>query len=377
MGNLLYAVTHVLEPVTGLGPDQIWKMAWLLVVIGVFATLYTVAGGFKAVVWTDVLQGFALGGGMLVILYMGLERMDGGWTGMMDLGRQYGKFEMFDLRFDMSPGSENVFSSLSIALFTYLPWYATTLIAVQRYVSLPSVRAAQRSLILNAAMTVVICLLFFLVGTTIFAFYHQGLPDGTRAGQGFPDVHANQLMPHFVLNELSVAGLAGLLLAGLFAAAMSSIDSGINGLTATLVCDWLPARNLSISFSRLLSLVFGMLAVASALVILYQRSEVYSSIIAISGTFLGLLLGMFLVGMLFKSANTGGLFVGLICGILTLIVMWDRVDVDWYGALTCIPTCILGCLTSYFFRGPRAEQVEGLVIGCGAMGLPQRRMVSR
>lgn len=291
---------------------------------------------------------------------------------MMELGRQYQKFEMFDLRFDMSPGAENVFSALSIALFTYLPWYAATLIAVQRYVSLPSLRAVQRSLILNAVMVVGVCLLFFLVGTTVFAFYHQDLPDGTPAGQGFPDTHANQLVPYFVLSELSVAGLAGLLLASLFAAAMSSIDSGINSLTATLVCDWLPGRDLSVGFSRLLSLAFGTVAVISALVILYQRSEVYRSIIAISGTFLGLLLGVFLLGMLVRSANTGGAIVGLVFGLLTLILVWDRVDVNWYGAVTCLPTWSVGWLASYLFPGPPSAQIDGLVVGCGTWGRPQQ-----
>ena len=373
MGNLLYAVTHILEPVAGLGPDEMGKTAWLLVGIGAFATLYTVAGGFKAVIWTDVLQGIALGGGMVCILYMGLERVDGGWAGMVELGRQYQKFEMFDLRFDMSPGSENVFSSLSIALFTYLPWYAATLIAVQRYVSLPSIQAAQRSLVLNAVMAVVVCLLFFLVGTTVFAFYHQDLPAGSAAGEGFPATHDNQLVPYFVLSELSVAGLAGLLLAGLFAAAMSSIDSGINGLTATLVCDWLPGRDLSVSFSRWLSLAFGTVAVASALAILYQRAEVYSSIIAISGTFMGLLLGVFLVGMLVPTANTGGALVGLGCGTLTLILLWHSVDVNWYGAVTCLPTLLVGWLASYFFPRPSQRQIRGLVIGRGRLGCPERR----
>ena len=197
MGNLLYASSHVMVPVLGLGPDDLGTIAWLLVGIGAFATLYTVLGGFKAVIWTDVLQGFVLGGGMLFILWTGLSLLDGGWSGLLEVGRDYDKFRMFDTHFDISPGSENVYTALSIALFTFLPWYAITLTAVQRYVSMPSIRAARHSLVVNGIMVGVVCLIFFLVGTMVFAFYHQDLPLGAKAGDGFPKVHANQLLPHF------------------------------------------------------------------------------------------------------------------------------------------------------------------------------------
>lgn len=336
MGNLLYASSHVMEPVLGLGPDDIGTTAWLLVGIGAFATLYTALGGFKAVVWTDVLQGIVLGGGMLFILWAGLSLIDGEWSGVMELGGKYEKFKMFETGFDISPGSQNVYSALSLALFSFLPWYAATLTAVQRYVSMPTIRAARHSLVLNGVMVGVVCLIFFLVCTLVFAFYHQDLPPGTKAGDGFPAVHANQLLPHFLLLEVAQVGLLGLLMAGLFAAAMSSIDSGINALTAAVVYDWIPGRRLQVSFSRLLSVLFGAAAIVAAIMILYQRSEVYTLVISTSGTLLGMVLGMFLLGMLIKRANAGGLLVGLMASVVALLFAWGHVDGTWYGALSCV-----------------------------------------
>ena len=186
MGNLLYAVSHVIEPVLGLGTDNFATTAWLLVGIGAFATLYTALGGFKAVIWTDIFQAIALGGGMLAILWLALGRIEGGWAGMIEVGQAHGKFEMFDLRFDMSPGVDNVYSSLAIGLFAFFPWYAVTLTAVQRYVSMPTPRAAQRSLIVNGVMSGAVCLIFFLVGSTLFAFYHQDVPGAAAVAAGFP-----------------------------------------------------------------------------------------------------------------------------------------------------------------------------------------------
>ena len=363
MGNLLYASSHVMVPVLGLGPDDLGTIAWLLVGIGAFATLYTVLGGFKAVIWTDVLQGFVLGGGMLFILWTGLSLLDGGWSGLLEVGRDYDKFRMFDTHFDISPGSENVYTALSIALFTFLPWYAITLTAVQRYVSMPSIRAARHSLVVNGIMVGVVCLIFFLVGTMVFAFYHQDLPLGAKAGDGFPKVHANQLLPHFLVHEVAQVGLLGLLMAGLFAASMSSIDSGINALTASIVYDWMPGRQLKVAFSRLLSALFGTAAVISAVVILYQRLEVYDLVISLSGTVLGLLMAVFLLGMLVKRANSGGVWVGLAAGVTVLALTWNHVDGTWHGAMSCLPTFFAGWATSYFFPSPPIEKIRGLVVG--------------
>ena len=162
MGNLLYAVSHIIEPLLGLGPEDISTTAWLLVGIGAFATFYTALGGFKAVIWTDIFQAFALGGGMIIIFWLALGRIEGGWSEMINLGLLYNKFEMFDLTFDMS-GVDNVYSSLSIGLFAFFSWYAVTLTAVQRYVSMPTIRDAQRALIVNGIMSAVVCLIFLII----------------------------------------------------------------------------------------------------------------------------------------------------------------------------------------------------------------------
>ncbi len=363
MGNLLYAVSHVIEPVLGLSTDDLATTAWLLVGIGAFATLYTALGGFKAVIWTDIFQAVALGGGMLAVLWLALGRIEGGWDGMIAVGQAQGKFEMFDLRFDMSPGVDNVYSSLAIGLFAFFPWYAVTLTAVQRYVSMPTPRAAQRSLIVNGVMSGAVCLIFFLVGSTLYAFYHQDVPGAATAAAGFPPLHQNQILPNFVLTEIAQVGLLGLLLSGLFAAAMSSIDSGINALTATVVCDWMSNRQLEVGFSRLLCGVFGAGGILAAVLILYLQSEVYQLIISLSGTFLGLLLGIFLLGMLSKRANGSGVLIGLAAGSLTLALTWTHVGGQWYGAFTCLPTVAVGWLASRYFEAPPASKLKGLVLG--------------
>jgi Na+/proline symporter len=148
--------------------------------------------------------------------------------------------------------------------------------------------------------------MFFFVGTTLFTFYN--LPG---AG-GFPQLfRQDQLLPFFVSTELPIAGLTGVIIAGLFAAALSTIDSGINSLTAVFVFDWLGGKNVSIRTSRILSVVCGFLVIGAALVSPFLGQHLIEIVAKIVGVFLGLLLGVFLLGMFVPRANAAGAFIGL------------------------------------------------------------------
>ena len=354
MGSMVYAVGIILKAVLGLSQGQ---FTLTLIAVGLFATLYTALGGIKAVVWTDVLQAVTLGGGVLAVFLLALRQVDGGWATVVQLGVQHDKFQMFDMSLDLTRRG-TFFSACSLGLFMYLPGYTTSQITVQRYVCVGSLGEARRALLINAVVATLVALLFFAVGTTLFAFYHQA------GGAGFPKLEQqDQILPHFVLTQLPYAGLTGLLLAGLFAAVMSTIDSGINSLTAVVVYDWLSGRDMRVGYSRLLCAVFGVSVIGAALLAPYLGRHVIEIIAKIAGSFLGLLLGVFLMGMLVRRANTAGAAVGLAAGALCLALVWTRTDISawWYGAYTCLPTFGVGVLASYLFRPPRPDQLKGLV----------------
>jgi Na+/proline symporter len=277
---------------------------------------------------------------------------------------------MFDVRFDPAQRS-NFYAACAYGLFVYLAAQATGQTAVQRLVSLPSVAAARRSLAINGMMSAAGCLVFFLVGSTLFAFYQQ------REPPGFPDLaRQDHLLPHFVLTELAVPGLAGLLLAGLFAASMSSMDSGINSLAALVTCDWLPGRLPGVGGSRLLCALFGAgVVVAAALLVPRLGTNVFDIIIKIAGALFGPLLGVFLLGMLVPRANTGGAAVGLLAGAAALLVaVQTPLSHWWYGAVTSVPTFAVGALASLLFAPPPEHKVRGLVVvPWGGAAVPTRR----
>lgn len=353
MGSMVYATGLILKAMLHLSQ---WQFIWTLIAVGLFATLYTALGGIKAVIWTDVLQAATLGGGMVLVLVLALGRIEGGWEGVRSLGVEHGKFDMFDLDIDFTQRA-TFFAAVASGLFVYLPGYAVSQVTVQRYLCVERLSDARRALAINAVVAAVVALLFFAVGSTLFAFYHQ------TGARGFPELEKpDQLMPHFVLSVLRCSGLSGLLLAGLFAAVMSTIDSGINSLTAVVVYDWLPGRNVSVRSSRLLCFTFGVAVVVAALCAPLLGEHVIDIIAVVAGSFLGLLLGVYLIGLLLPWGNTGGATVGLVAGTASLTIVWIGTEITgwWYGAFTCVPVVVAGAVASCCFPRPRPEQLRGL-----------------
>lgn len=356
MGSMLFAVGLIIQAVLGLTETQ---FVWTLIAVGLFATAYTVLGGFEAVVWTDVLQAATLGGGMIIVLLLAVGRVEGGWSTVIDIGMANDKFSMFGLEGGLTARS-SFFAACAFGLFMYLPGYTASQITVQRYVSMNSLSKARKALLINAVVAVAINLVFIFVGTTLFAFYHQaGAP-------GFPELASqDQILPYFLSAEIPSIGLTGLLIAGLFGAAMSSIDSGINSMTAVFVYDWLPERNVSVRLSRIMCGVFGLFITAAALLMPYLGDFVIEMITKIAGTFLGLLLGVFLLGMFVPRANARGAFLGLTAGAVVLTIVWTMTAIPnwWYGGFTLVTTFAVGAAGSYLFEAPREDQLEAVFTG--------------
>lgn len=360
MGNMLVAVGKILQEVMKLNDTQ---LQWMLVAVGLFATLYTTIGGVKAVVWTDTLQAFALGIGMMIVLGVAVSTIHGGWSAVLSVGSEHGKFKLVhtDWSWDGLVKKTNVLSICATGVFVYLAGHAVHFTAVQRYVSMPNIAAARKSLIVNGVMVTAVCLIFFLVGSTLFAYYQQtGDPAYAELKADGKEDH---LLPRFIVTVIPQFGLAGLLLAALFAAAMSSIDSGVNSLTATVVCDWLAGQHPRLWISRLICVGFGIAAIITSLVLQQFRGNVFRVLMVIAGTFLGMLLGVFLLGMFVRRANTFGAVIGFACGAACVgLAMWAQVGELWYGAIACIPTFIVGALASYLFPPPGDEKTKGLLV---------------
>jgi len=361
MGTMLYAVALTLQTVMGLSDTQYF---WMLIGIGAYTTVYTVLGGLKAVIWTDVLQAGVLGGAIVAVLVLAVGRIDGGWSAFRALAHEHNKFQMFHLDANLLAaknftGSNTVFTALAYGLFMYLPGYAVAQNMVQRYVCAGSLAAGRGVVLLSAVINSVLGLAFLLVGTAVFVFYSQA------GGPGLPTAGAeiarqDQILPYFVATQLPKIGLLGLILAGLFAAAMSTIDSGINAVISVIVYDWLSGRQLPLRISRTLTGLLGIVVIAAALIVPRFGDNVLQIINVIAGTALGLLLAMFLLGMFLSRANLPGVLAGLAAGVASLafVRIYTEIPNWWYGAFTIVPTFVVGAGASLLWPQPH-ESASG------------------
>jgi len=365
MGTMLYAMALTLQTVMGLNEAQYF---WALVGIGAFATLYTVMGGLKAVVWTDVLQAVVLGTAIAAVMFLAVGRIDGGWSGFWAIATEHNKFQMFHLNANLlAPenftGRNTVFTAAAFGLFMYLPGYAVSQNMIQRYVCAGTLARGRGVVLLSAVINAGLGLLFILVGTALFAFYSQPGGVGLPAA-GVEIAKQDQILPYFVAKQLPGVGLVGLILAGLFAAAMSTIDSGINGVTSVIVYDWLSGKELPLKVGRILTTVLGIVVIGAAILVPVLGDTVFGIITAIAGTSLGMLLAVYLLGMLIPRVNLPGVLIGLAAGLVCLALVWVFTDIPkwWFGAFTIVPTFIVGLVASLFFPRPPESALEDTLL---------------
>jgi len=375
MGTMLLAVSRILKVV--LDTQSAGQTIAVITIVGLLATLYTAMGGVKAVIWTDTIQAFALCGGMIFLLGMLLARIDGGWTTFLEVGWEAGKFEMF--RTDGGLAERNVFSACAYGFFVYMGGQLASYGAFQRYVTVDSVNDARRALIIKGGFTLLSCTLFFMVGSALYVYYQQAHLD---VFQQLSNGRAkDQLLPHFVVNFTGGYGMTGLILAGLFAAAMSSLDSGINSMTASLVTDWLHGREVGTRANRWLTGAFGAGVTLIACLLSLIDWPVFDILLSIAGATLGLLLAVLMMGMLLPRVNTLGVMCGVAAGLLVFLsirMVIPRLEPEvlqqlgplaglksntwWDGLFTTIPTVAVGVLVSLFTAPPRDDQLKGLLL---------------
>jgi len=365
MGTMLYAMALTLQTVMGLNEVQYF---WALVGIGAFATLYTVMGGLKAVIWTDVLQTVVMGTAIVAVLFLAIGRINGGWSGFWATATEHNKFQMFHLNANLlAPenftGRNTVFTAAAFGLFMYLPGYAVSQNMIQRYVCAGTLAGGRGVVVLSAVINAGLGLLFILVGTALFAFYSQPGGVGLPAA-GVEIAKQDQILPYFVATQIPGVGLVGLILAGFFAAAMSTIDSGINGVTSVIVYDWLSGKELPLRISRFLTTVLGITVIGAALLVSLFGKDVFDNIVAIAGTSLGMLLAIFLLGMLIPRVNLPGVLTGSAAGLFcfALVLIFTDIPQWWFGAFTIVPTFIVGAMASLFFPRPPESALEDTLL---------------
>ncbi|MFO7936648.1 MAG: hypothetical protein R6V06_03470 [Kiritimatiellia bacterium] len=352
LGSMLYTLVLIFDAVIGLTQPQFILM---LTGVGGMAIIYACLGGLKGIIWLDVLQAVTLGGCVVIILILAINRIDGGIPAIIETGSAHSKFDLADLSAGMT-GQTGIWWILALAFFMYLPGYTTSQITVQRYLSMSGPKELHRALTLNAIVVTIVYFLFMLTGTVMFVYYMQ------QTGS-LPELESqDQILPHFIANELHTPGMSGLMCAGLLAAALSTLEGGINSIASVLTFDLLDRHKTSVRTDRILTALIGSGVVGAALLAPYIGKNFIDQITTVASTFLGLLLGVYVLGMAFARANTAGAVAGLLAGTagIAVVLLHPGIPNWWCGFFAFFPTLIIGRTVSSFFPPPTEEQKRGL-----------------
>lgn len=349
---VLFLPSLALNAVTG------FSVYWSVIIMGVVTIIYCTSGGMEAVVWGDVIQGFILMTGALVALIYMLAGVEGGLGGFMDITMQHHKFHTFDFHFDLS---QPVFWVVLIGgLANTLISFTSDQSVVQRYMTTKDEKATARSIWLNGFLSIPVTIIFFLLGTSLYAYYTSN-PE--RLGITNPNI--DSVFPQFIVAQMP-AGVAGLLIAAIFAAAMSTLSSNINSVAAVITSDFYKTfvkdnyTNRNMAVARWSGVIVGMLGMGMALILAtWNIASLWDQF----NTFVGLLTGglgaLFIMGIFFPRISGMAAFLSTICSLFILLLVKNNTDLSFllYGFIGLTASVILGLLISLII--PNKKTISG------------------
>lgn len=350
-GIRLFATALVLVALTG------WSDPTSILIIGVVTIIYTYLGGMSAVIWTDVIQLVIYVAGAVAAAVILLHGIPGGWNEVVTVGNQFNKFQFFD--FTMQLGRSYTFwAGIIGGAFLTTATHGTDQLMVQRYLCSKNARQATTALIASGVVVFAQFVLFLLIGVMLFVFYrgfHQ-LPADVAA-------RADRVFPHFIVTELPT-GMVGLVIAAIFAAAMSTLSSSLNSSAATALTDFyqpLFARGRTdahyLRVSRILTAGWGIIQIIVAILAVSLQQRVVDSVLSIASFTNGPILGVFLLGALTKRVGSIAALTGIATGVVVMIFVWARLQVSWqwYVLIGATVTFLTGSLLSLFYQRDPAE----------------------
>ncbi len=361
----VYGPALVINMVTGL---PVWQCILLM---GCFTTLYTTLGGIKAVIWTDVIQFATVTTGILLILVTSLRHVPGGLATAYETARLAGKLKFLNLSTDPSQLTTLWACLIGGSILALAP-LTTDQAILQRLFTTKSTRDCRRSVILQSILIIPITLLLHSLGLGLFAFYkfNPGRLEGLT--------NTDAVVPFFAVHELP-SGVAGLVIAAIFAASMAVMSAGINSLTTATTIDFYqrvydPHKSSEhyATAGRIGTACWGgfvtLLALfadrAGDLAIAYTRVSSFIS---------GPMLGIFLLGVTTRRATATGCLIGAAAGGLAVAAMmfYTRWSFFYFGAIGTLTTIGIGYLSSLPMAAPKKEQILGFVIGQGPAGVSE------
>ena len=385
MSSMIYAASLVIAAMLGWS-SQGGGILGAILLVGIVGMLFAMAGGMYSVIWTDVVQFFVILGGVAVMVVTAIAKV-GGVGRAVEIAAAAGKWTpppLFDPTQELT-----VVSGLCLGVVGYLSSAGSDQVVLQTYLTAKSVEEAKKSLWRNGLFLKPLGLLFPLLGLCLYTYF--AVHPRQAALMSIPD----DALPIFV-TQVMPSGIRGLLVAAIMSAVLTSLGSGLAALSACVQVDFVRRWGLegissrsSLLLARGLTLVWGLAVIGGGLLVsnLGKDNNIIQILNMVMYPFAGVLLGIFLLGLLTRRANGLGVLLGAVVGFFVtvtaplsrrlslsleageldlppqladLVGSLSQVSTFYYGMLGAVATVLLGALLSLIFAPPPPHKVVGL-----------------
>lgn len=331
---------------------------WSIVLLGVVMIVFTFYGGMEAVIWVEVVQLAIYIGGAIAAAVVLIQQIDGGWAQAVAIGEQFNKFQVFDFTLDFTK-TYTFWAGILGGCFLTMSTHGTDQYLVQRYLCTDKPSRASLALLSSGAVILGQFIGFLFIGVLLFAFYApynaaeyvQAGVAGSGVAATFPFAGGDKVFPDFITKSMP-SGLSGLVVAAIFAAALSS---SLNSIAATAVNDlYKPfAKNKDdkhlLKISGWLTVIVGIVQIVIAIGLIKAKSSALSQALSVASLINGPILGVFLVGTFLKKAREIHALIGMIASICLMlyIVLDTKIAWTWYALIGSLTTFAVAAISSY------------------------------
>lgn len=342
MSIIMYLPSVVLAPLVGININV------LIIIMGIIAIVYSYGGGLKSVLWTDFIQGLVLIAGVVFTLIYLLFSIDGG-IGTIFTTLQNGKFlAPNEVVFDPNILKSSVFIILVGAGINTFSSYISSQDVVQRFTTTTDIKELRKMTFGNGFLSIGTTTVIYLIGTALFVFYHQN-------PQLLQTAHQDQIFASFIVYQLPI-GISGILIAAIYAASQSTLSTGLNSVATSWVLDIQDSFNRQISeekqtkIAKLVSLGVGIIAIIVSMILANgEIKSAYEWFNSFMGLVLGVLAGIFVLGVITKKATSIGAYAGFFTSAIIVInLKYNHPEVtSWsYAIISIGVSCIIGYIIS-------------------------------
>ena len=380
LGIVLFLVGQLMETMLG------WPIWICIVLAGIVVAVYTIAGGFDAVVWTDVIQTIVLVGGGIAIFLSIIFMIPGGLGEIVNVAFADGKLSFSELQQDKlvpigwgwAISKKTGLMMLLLGLTAWLQEFASDQTVVQRYCSAATDSEARKALWWSVLSRIPIWAFFMFLGTTLYVFFQ--LNPTQPANEMLTGVKkAEGILPYFVMNYLP-AGVAGLIIAAAIAAAMSSLDSSMNAISAVFVTDIYrnkirPNQNENhyLGVARKVSIAAASIMMGLAIVLAYTDTKtIQDASTMLTAVFAGGILGLFCFGFFTTWGDGRAAALGVVATIFyTIYILLGKQKLVplppmdlYYSAIigNLVMVCVCAITSKLLPRSPDKTLLTGLTV---------------